>query len=141
MWSQLWRDSKKLLASIEENRNILGSAVVSLPDGRESAAIRADVQQAREHLEGGGKWRRFGLFTPKVIKNCIYLREDVRVDGRGATSVENLGKVAAYLDIQYAFDALEDKWNSLEGIPEVGDLKMRQASIKERIELLAGTLN
>ncbi len=141
IWTQLWRDSKQLLKTIEEYQTVLGGKVISLPTDRQRSAIRSDVQQAREHLEGGGKWRRFGLFTPKAIKSCIYLREDVLINGRGASTSEQLATVAAYLKIERAFEDLADKWSVFGGIPEVADLQMRQAVVKELIDLLAGTLN
>ncbi len=141
IWTQLWRDTKQLLESIEENRTLLGTAAISLPVERERSIVRAHLQQAQEHLDSGGKWTRFVLFTPKAIKACSYLRDEIMVDGQGASTSEQLALAAAYLDMEQALDDLSAKWTVLGGLPDVTDMQLRYAAVKEMGISLAGTLN
>ena len=62
-------------------------------------------------------WTRWGLFTPKVVKERTYLRDQVTVDGQPADTPERLQAVCHHLDLTFAIEALERAWSDHGGLP------------------------
>jgi hypothetical protein len=67
-WQALLDHSRELLRKAEEILEKLGSASVSVPDGKDRKALRADAVAVVEHLRARGKWTSFGVLTPKAVK-------------------------------------------------------------------------
>ena len=95
---------------------------------------------AIEHLQAGGNWTRWGLFTPKVVKEWTYLRDQVTVDGRPADTLERLQAVCHHLDLTSAIEALERAWANHGGLPAGSDLRIRLAGIQELVGILDDAL-
>src|SRR5687768_13040421 len=51
-----------------------------------------------------------GFLTPKEVKGRIYLRDEIRVDGQGASTAEHLQAVWHYVDLVTALADLERAW-------------------------------
>jgi len=141
MWRQLWSDSCRILESIQKNLAIAGTASLSLPDDYDRSSLRADICTVRAHLDAGGAWKRFGFWTPKAIKDCVYIREKVFVDNQRADTSDQLAIVAARLNVVDSFEQLALKWSDIGGIPEVADPHMRCAAMRELVDLLAYAVN
>jgi very-short-patch-repair endonuclease len=103
--------------------------------------VRADAAAVIDHLKAGGKWSNFGLLTPKAVKERIYLREQVTVDGRPADTVDRLHIVCHHLDLTFAFSDLELAWSDLRPLSVAPLLRIRLASIKENVSDLSDALN
>src|SRR5271155_3812960 len=110
-WQALLDQSRKLLQKADEIFEKLGSASVSIPDGKDRKAARADAAAVIEHLRAGGKWTSFGVLTPKAVKNRTYLREAVTVDGQSAETPDRLQVVCDHLDLTFAFEGMELAWS------------------------------
>ena len=102
-WKTLSGESQKLVEKAELSLGAVGSSVVSLPTDKDVRLIRADVIAVIQHLEGGGKWVTFGLRAPRAVKQRLYLRDKVTVDGARAKTVEILKAVLNYLDLRTLF--------------------------------------
>jgi AAA domain len=107
LWQALLQRSRELIGQINEWLDRLGPSSVLIPADREAKVVRADAVAAIEHLQAGGNWSRWGLFTPKVVKERTYLRDQVTVDGRPADTPERLQAVCHHLDLTSAIEALE----------------------------------
>jgi hypothetical protein len=107
LWQALLQRSQELMGQIDRFLDRLGPSSVSIPADREAKAVRADVVAAIEHLQAGGKWTRWGLFTPKVVKERTYLRDQVTVDGQPADTPERLQAVCNHLDLTSAIETLQ----------------------------------
>src|SRR5215510_967257 len=93
-----------------------------------------------QHLQAGGTWTRWGLFTAKVMKERTYLRDHITVDGQPADTPERLQAVCHHLDLTFAIEALEHAWSNHGGLPSGSELQIRLAEIKEHVGILEDAL-
>ena len=110
-WDGIIASIRELLSRIESLRDQVKERSVLIPSGRERRTVRGDVETALAHLESGGKWKRFGLFTPRSLHGIDYLKDEVRVDGTGAADSRGLRVVLDYLTCEFAHDDLRAVWS------------------------------
>ena len=140
-WKTLLELSKECLDQADLLLPRLGNRVVTRADGLDPRKLRADSSAAAEHLDAGGKWRRFGLVTPKVLKGRTYLRKDVLVDGRPADDVEKLRGVCDDLDLEFVLADLLRAWKDV-GVTEIPtDRRLCLASLKGYVSDLENALD
>jgi hypothetical protein len=139
-WQALLDHSWQLIRRIDQLLDSLGSSLVSIPETWDLRTVRADAAAVLEHLKGGGKWTAFGLFTPKAVKDRIYLRDHITVDGQLADTHERLQIVCDYIDRELAFNALELAWSDHSGLPSGSQLRIRVIAIKEHVGSLGSAL-
>jgi hypothetical protein len=135
-WQALLDQSRELLQEAEEILEKLGSASVSIPNGKDRKAARAEAGAVIEHLRAGGKWTSFGLLTPKAVKDRRYLREAVTVDGQPAETPDRLQVVCDHLDLTFAFESMELAWSDHGGLPTGSQPRIRLAAIREHVDCL-----
>ena len=92
-WDAVLERSRERLGSIAPLLDRVGNRAVTIPDTRDARRVRADVETALRHLTSGGKWKRLGLVVPKPIKGCVYVKDEVLVDGQAASDVDRLQTV------------------------------------------------
>ncbi len=136
VWKALSDRSHKLLDQINRLQNSLGATSVSSKLRKEAKAVRADAAAVIEYLKNGGKWKHWGLFTPKALKERTYLRDQVTVEGQPADTVERLQAVCEHLDRTFAIEDMERAWTDHGGLPKGSELRMRLAAIKEHVGIL-----
>src|SRR5262249_31138744 len=95
---------------------------------------------AMQHLQAGGTWTRWGLFTTKVMKERTYLRDHITVDGQPADTPERLQAICHHLDLGFAIETLERAWSDHGGLPAGSELRIRLAEIKEHVGILDDAL-
>src|SRR5262249_16792856 len=110
-WQALLEESSELIARITDLIATVGQCFVSIPPSRDATAVRGDAEAALTYLQAGGKWTLFGVLAPRALKDKQYLREEVRVDGRPADTPDQLVKVCRFLDLSFAFGALDSAWS------------------------------
>lgn len=129
-WRTLLELSKQRLEHTEPLLPLVSSHAVTRPEEVDPRKVRADAAAAVEHLEAGGKWKRFGLTTPKALKGRIYLKQDVLVDGQPADDVAKLRIVRDLLDFEFALADLLKAWRDV-GVTDVpADQRLCHASLK-----------
>ena len=96
---ELFRD---LLVRMEFLRNRVEDRIVEIHEDRDRRAVFVDAKTVLYHLNGGGKWKRFGLFTPRDLKGLDYLKHEVRVNGIGAADSHRLSIVCDHLQFEFA---------------------------------------
>ena len=135
-WDAIIDTSREVLEKAEPLCERLGGQIVTIPEGRDPRTVRADVEAALSHLKAGGKWKFLGLFTPKNLKGRDYLKEEVLVDGVGASHSEGLQAVSDFLGIQLARDNLCKTWYGVGAEPLPADLRQALAVAKEHLSAL-----
>jgi hypothetical protein len=108
-WRALFDQSQALISRIDQLLEKLGSSSISIPPDRELRRVRADARAAVNHLQTEGKWRRFGIVTPKELRERTYLRDQITVNGQPADTVAHLSLVCSHIDIDLGFAELVDR--------------------------------
>ncbi len=132
-WYALRDRSCDLIGEIERLLAKLGTTSVEIRTDKEATTIRADAVAVIQHLEAGGKWSSWGVFTPKNVKERLYLRVQVAVDGQPADTVERLQAVCCHLELTFAIADLQRAWVDHGGLPLGSELRIRLAAIKEHV--------
>ena len=128
--------SREALAQVESLCERLDDRIVTIPEGRDLRKVRADAAAAIAHFDAGGKWKRLRLFTPQNLKGREYLKDEVLVDGVGASDRERLQAVSDYLDIGFAREELHNIWGGIGAEPLPDDLRQALAVSKEQLSAL-----
>lgn len=102
--------SQTQLDTIKTRLDRLADRKVSLPLNRDRRQILADAEIAFSHLNAGGKWKRFGFFTPPNLGGRVYLKDEILVDGVGASDKERLRAVCDHLEIGFVREELQATW-------------------------------
>jgi hypothetical protein len=140
-WQALFNQSQTLISRIDQLLEDLGSSSISIPRDKEIRRVRADAEAAANYLKAGGKWRKFGIVTPKEVKERTYLCDQVTVNGQPADTVAHLSLVCTQIDIDLGFAALDDAWTDHGGLPRGIERRIRLAAIKEQLESLGAALS
>ena len=99
--------------------------------------MRSDAAAALSYFKGGGKWKRFGIVTPKELKGRSYLKDEVVVDGEGAADADRLQVVSDYLECGFEMADLQSVWNGVGAIlPPQSDRRLSVAILKEQTSVL-----
>ena len=135
-WDAVLERSRERLGSIAPLLDRVGNRAVTIPDTRDARRVRADVETALRHLTSGGKWKRLGLVVPKPIKGCVYVKDEVLVDGQAASDVDRLQTVCDYLELELALADLGAVWSGVVATPPGTDRRVRFAVFGEQAEIL-----
>jgi very-short-patch-repair endonuclease len=136
-WQALLDESHELLRAADQ---LVAMSSVSIPEGRDLKTVRGDAAAVIAHLDSGGRWSSFGLLTPRAVKERLYLRDEVRVDGQPADTLERLQMVCHHLDLAFAFESMELAWSDYGGLPGGTQPRIRLAAIKEHVGSLGDAL-
>jgi very-short-patch-repair endonuclease len=140
-WRELFDRSQALIGRIDQLLKKLDSSSIFIPPDKGFRRVRGDAEAAANYLQMGGKWRRFGIVTPKEVKHRTYLRDQVTVDGQPADTVAHLSLVCTHIDIELGFADLDAVWAGHGGLPSDSERRIRLAAIKEQIESLGDALS
>ncbi len=140
VWHALHVRSRDSIGQIDLLLESLGPTSVSISAEKDVKAIRTDAAAVIQHLEAGGKWTNWGIFTPKTVKERTYLRDQVTVDGQAADTAERLQAVCMHLDLTFAIEDMQRAWADHGGLPAGSDLRIRLVAIKEHIGILDDAL-
>ena len=131
---ELSRDRIPIIASLIER---VGDRAVVLPDARDPRKVRADAAAVLQYFKSGGKWKRLGIVTPKEVKGRIYLKDEVLVDGEGASDSDRLKLVRDYLELRFRLADLQSVWNGVGATPTPeSDHRLILALLKEQANVL-----
>ena len=135
-WDTVLDSSREALERAEPLGGRLGGQVVTIPEGRDPRKVRVDAEAAISHLKAGGKWKFLGLFTPQNLKGRVYLKDEVLVDGEGASDSGRLQAVSDFLGIEFALGDLRNTWYGVGAEPLPCDLRQALAVAKEQLSAL-----
>lgn len=132
----LAKQSQEIINQIDFLLGELGSTTVSIPENRNPEIVRSDAAALLQHLQSGGGWTKWYFIEPKVVKERIYIREQIIVGGQPADNPARLQFVCRHLDMVIAFRSLEETWADHGGLPDGASPRMRLAAIKEHAAIL-----
>ena len=139
-WRTLLDLSSECIRQIERLLRSLGSQAVTRPQGLDPRTVRSDAEVVAKHLEVGGKWKRLGLVTPKVLKGRTYLKENVLVARQPADDVRKLRLVCDDLDLEFALSDLVSLWGDA-GVTDISaDRRFCLADLQPHLSALQGVL-
>ena len=136
-WDTVLDVSRYRLPRIERLIDGVGHQTVELPDAYDPRKVRADAAAALSYFKDGGKWKRFGIVTPRELKGRAYLKDEVVVDGEGAADADRLQVVNDYLECGSELADLQSVWNGVGAAPPpAGDRRVSVAVLKEQASVL-----
>jgi very-short-patch-repair endonuclease len=128
--------SRQISAKIEHLLARIGDRDVAIPATLDARRVRDDAAIAVSHLGSGGRWTRFGFFTPPMLKGRTYLRTRVQVDGHGASDYNSLQAVVDFLDLESAMSELHAAWLGVGAVASPGHRRVRYAMFQEQARTL-----
>ena len=139
-WRKLLDLTNERIQQIKQLLRSLGSRAVTRPEGLDPRTVRSDAEVVANHLQAGGKWKRLGLLTPKVLKGRSYLKEDILVDGQPADDERKLLLVRDDLDLEFALSDLVSLWEHA-GVTDISaDRRFCVADLQPHLSALQGVL-
>lgn len=114
LWESLAAATKAKLEFLKDHVDRVAQLRVTGIEKRDRAEVRTDAEMLREHLMSGGsvgRALRYNPFTPKRLKACLYLVDEVRVNGRGCETCEQIDELFRYLDVLDGFQYVDEQWS------------------------------
>lgn len=108
-WRELLSSSRQHLAAIGERARWSDETIVSGLGERDLNTVKSEAAAMLERLEAGGGWGA-PLFRPKIAKNALYLRDNVRVGGRPCESAPEIRELISWIDTLLHFRHLRELW-------------------------------
>ncbi|PYE51991.1 AAA domain-containing protein [Deinococcus yavapaiensis] len=130
VWHDVLTHGDDVLPRVQARAAWLDETTLSGLEGRDRAAVRHDAHTLLEHLKAGGGWGNF-LVKPAAVKNRAYLRDDVKIAGRPASTPEALQDLLDHFALTAAFEKLESTWQSL-GVTVTGTWPQRVTRLAEQ---------
>lgn len=135
-WDALYLRHQELITEANELSVKVGSSVVSFPENCNRLKLRSDAQIASKFLSEGGSWKRMGMFTPSVLKDKTYLKNDVLVDGLNATNHEQLELVSDEISFALSMEELISVWADVGVSVSTSNRRLQLAELQEQQESL-----
>lgn len=109
-WDALEKRSHLLALKLKASLQRTQERSIRIPDDHALEKVRSDAQAASTFLDSGGKWKRFGLVTPRELKGLQYLRRELSVDGQSPESPDRLRLVVEEINARLAVAELRRLW-------------------------------
>lgn len=108
-WRELLTISKELLAGLKDSyREIAQKTVIGL-EKRDFHTVKTQASNLRDHFWRGWK-AGFGPFRAKIVKEGLYLINEVRIDGELCDTTSALEKLIEYLELELIVQSLKKNW-------------------------------
>jgi very-short-patch-repair endonuclease len=114
LWHELLRITRAAIASVEELVSVADETRIEFPDTADIRSLYGDARKLKEHIEDGGKLG-WGLFRPKLVKECLYVIKLVRIAGGPCSTVEHFSNLT---DTLYVRIECEKAWGFWKGRSE-----------------------
>ena len=111
-WRELLSLTREGLKKVSPNYREVAQRNTSGTQNRDMHVLRADAQALRTHLLAGGKMG-FGPFKPKVVKDCWYLLQEVRVEGKLCQASAALDDLIEWIELTITTESLKEHWKGI----------------------------
>ncbi len=132
-WETIIKLSRDRLQESKTKLTKLSGRSVTIPNDLNPRKVRADAEAVLSYLRAGGKRKKWGLFTPKLLRERSYLKERVLVDGIGSEDIEHLYAVCDHLDANFALEKLRSVWSDIDAVPVSEDRDLCIAAFEEQL--------
>jgi len=109
LWRELLRATRDAIASIETLTPVADDTSISFPDSTNVRALHEDTCKLKQHMENGGKLG-WWLFRPKAVKERIHVIKTVRVNGRPASTLDDLSVLSDVLRVRLGCEKAWGFW-------------------------------
>lgn len=113
-WHSLSAATASKLAFLNGNIDHAAQLKVTGIGQRNRAEVRANAETLRDHLlagKGTGVSLRYNPFAPRRLKACLYLIDEVRVNGRPCERHDETTALLQYLDVIDAVEYIDELWS------------------------------
>ena len=134
-WSDIATDIKMRLTGKIENLPELSAQNIELPSNFTVKRLKQCVYDVLTHFKNGGKLRKWGLLTPKVIKENWETITACTIDGRKCSTTDDLETLHEFLTAVYALNGARKRmsgWIDLSNLDTM-DLFRKIQTIQKRI--------
>lgn len=111
-WSLLLKRSSSLSSRAAKLIKDLGRNTVSISGNKEAQKYLNDIKFVSEFIDSGGKWKSLGIFTPAKIKDRIYIRDDITVNGSIIETTDDLKIAHSGILLSVTIEQLSAIWES-----------------------------
>jgi very-short-patch-repair endonuclease len=142
-WHNLSEATASKLAFLKDRVGHAAQLKISGIDQRDRAEVRAHAETLRDHLlsgKGTGISLRYNPFAPKHLKACLYLIDEVRVNGRPCERHDEATVLLQYLEVIDAVEYIDQQWSPYLS-PSVLPILLHFGDQVRHAELLANVLN
>ena len=133
-WGVLLEQTKARIQTIEQHPEHIADLHVVGHTDVDLATLREDARKLVDHLEAGGKLKRWFRYA-SMVRERRYLVETVKVGGKPATTADTLRNLFSWADIQFNLKKLRGLWNRKVSPPE-GDVSQQLAAYRDFCEPL-----
>jgi very-short-patch-repair endonuclease len=133
-WKEMLNLSEQSLDNLKERARKVSDQNLSIPEEHEVKKVLADAKILKMHLEGGGKLG-WGVFRDKLVKERMYLINEVKINGLSCDKPGPLELLEEHLDV---LDRIDSAWKVWEGQVQrkPGLLILQVAELEELQEAL-----
>ncbi len=142
-WHSLSAATRSKLDFLNDNINHAAQLKVTGIGQRNRAEVRANAETLRDHLlagKGTGVSLRYNPFAPRHLKACLYLIDEVRVNGRPCERHDETTALLQYLDVIDAVEYVDEQWSPYLP-PSTLPMLLHFGDQVRRAELLSSILN
>lgn len=109
LWRELLRATRDSISSIETLTQVADDTGISIPESTNVRVLYEDACKLKQHLENGGKLG-WWLFRPRAVKERIYIIQTVRVNGRPASTLDDLSVLSDVLRVRLGCERAWGLW-------------------------------
>ena len=142
-WHNLSAATASKLAFLEGNIDHAAQLKVTGMGQRNREEVRAHAETLRDHLlagKGTGVSLRYNPFAPRHLKACLYLIDEVRVNGRPCERQDETTALLQYLDVTGAVEYVDEQWSPYLA-PSTLPMLLHFGDQVRRAELLSSVLS
>lgn len=139
-WEELRDILQKKLSGLKERAQISDSMTLTAPDNCDLKKLLQDAKSIKQHFDGGGGTKQFGIFYPKVIRERKYIIENVKMDGCLCDSPRTIEALIEYLSTHETIDYAWKLWEG-KAVKKEKSVALQIAELKELQQTLNNTLD
>lgn len=109
LWNQLQGVTSEVIALIGKLALTADETRVEFPEATDIRSLHDDAREIKEHLENGGRLG-WGVFRHKLVRERLYVINEVKVDGRPCSTVEDFSKLIDVLFVRIQCDKAWEFW-------------------------------
>jgi very-short-patch-repair endonuclease len=111
-WRILLQQTDAVLEKLRTSSQVVDTCRVALPLDYNTTKVLADCGILVKHLEDGGKLKGL-LGKPKVVKERAYLIDQVSLDGKNITSLDEAKRLLCWLEAKQELETLQNLWDRI----------------------------
>ncbi len=131
-WRELLAATKKHLARVELQAQILGKRKITGLAERDYVKIREQAAELQSHFLAGGS-RGFWFFQHKTVRRSRFIIEEIKIDGQPCDNAESLDALLRWTEVLEGLSDLQTLWSS-HTTPPKGKLQIQVAEYHDLCE-------